>query len=505
MKLLRILDDFLNSLTMYRLLLYGLSLLAAVALGLSASGRISLEATDMLEALVILIPAAYLTNKFMAKAWNAPTNSESWLITALILFFILPPPTSTSRLAGLLVASIIAMASKYILAWRHKHIFNPAALAAVSVGWLGLAPASWWVASSAMLPFTVVLGLLVVRKLRRFRLALSFTIASLATLLLVGLGQSQQAGTILSQAFTSWPIIFLGCIMLTEPSTLPPFGWQQMAYGVLVGIIFGSQVQLGPIATTPALALLCGNLYAFAVSPKYRLRLRLRSKVQVSAHIYDFTFVPERQASFIAGQYAEWTLPHQHTDSRGNRRTFSIASSPTQQEIHIGTKMSDPSSSFKRALLQMEPGGYIVAGQFAGDFILPKNKSRKLVFVAGGIGITPFISMLNYMVDTRQQRDIVLFYIVRSVDDIAYREFLASLDGRGVRVIPVLTANEIPAGWKGRTGHLTSAVLAEAVPDFKARTFYISGPDAMVAHYRHLLRSQNIPRRHIVTDYFSGY
>lgn len=505
MKPLRIIDDFLNKVTMYALVVYGLGALSIIAIALGFLGKISLGGMDLLESVLILIAVTYVTNKLLAKAWDAPANDASWRITALILFFIMPPPTTVLRLGGLIVAGVIAMASKYILAWNRKHIFNPAAIAAVITGWLGLAYASWWVASPEMLPFTLILGLLVTRKVRRFQLLFAFVAAALVVLVIVGMQHGRPAAEILSGAFTSWPVIFLGTIMLTEPATLPPFLWQQLVYGVIVGAIFASQVTLGPIASTPAVALVLGNLYSYAMSPKYKLRLKLKSKTQLSSHIYDFAFVPERKPSFVAGQYAEWTLPHAHTDARGNRRTFTIASSPTRDEMHIGIKVYEPSSSFKKALLQMQPGDSIMAGQFAGGFVLPKDQSRKLVFIAGGIGITPFMSMLTYMADTRQQRDVVLFYLVSSTDDIGYSDLLSRFAELGVHVVTILGAQQIPASWTGRTGFLTPDVLAAEAPDFQERTFYISGPNRMVEHYHDMLRRHHIAARHIVTDYFSGY
>ncbi len=505
MKMLRIVDKYLNDITMYRLLVYGLGLLAAAAIGMSATGFLALHTIGLLESLGVLVVVTYATNKLLAAAWDAPTNSESWLITALILFFVLPQPTSTVKFAGLVVAGILAMATKYILALHRKHLFNPAAVAVVIVSWTGLSFSSWWVASEHMLPFTLLLGFLITRKLRRFMLVFTFGFAALAVLLVNGLHQGQPVFDIVKSALESWPTVFLGTIMLTEPATLPPFLWQQLVYGAMVGLIFASQVQIGPIATTPALALVVGNLYSYMMSPKYKLRMRLQRITKLSPRIYDFAFLPERKLAFAPGQYAEWTLPHAHTDSRGNRRTFTIASSPTRNEVHIGIKLPQKPSSFKQALLQMQPGDYVMAGQFAGTFVLPRNTSRKLVFIAGGIGITPFLSMLTYIVDTRQQRDVVLLHLVSSPDDVGYDGLLQRLAQQGIRVIPILNAPQAPPSWPGRIGSLTVDLLGNEIPDFADRTFYLSGPNGMVEHYQDMLHELGVKPRHIVTDYFSGY
>jgi ferredoxin-NADP reductase len=504
-KSLRIIDDYLNNITMYRLLVYGLGLLAAVAIGLSGVGLLSLKPIGLIESLAILIGVSYVTNKFMAWAWDAPVNSESWLITALILFFILPQPTTLLRFAGIIVAGILGMATKFILAYHRKHFFNPAAIAMVIVGWTGLAYSSWWVASEHMLPFTLLLGFLVTRKLRRFMLVFTFGFAALGVMVFHGMQQHLMLIDIVKQSLESWPTVFLGTIMLTEPATLPPFLWQQLTYALLVGLIFASQVQIGPIATTPALALVIGNVYSYMMSPKYGIQMRLKRKIQLSPHIYDFAFVPERPLRFTAGQYADWTLPHKHVDSRGNRRTFTIASSPTRQEVHIGLKIADGPSSFKKALLQMEPGDPIMASQFSGTFVMPRNKSRKLVFVAGGIGITPFLSMLTYIFDAHEQRDVVLFHLVSSLDDIGYDSLLERFSDLGVKVVPILRSKHVPATWQGHVGGLTPELLAKEVPDYNDRTYYLSGPNGMVEHFQDMLHGVGVKSRHVITDYFSGY
>ncbi len=505
LKPLRIVDSLLNRITMYRLLVYGLGVLAAVAFGLSLTNMIVIKPLDMVEALAILITVSYITNKFIAWAWEAPINSESWLITALILFFIMPPPTSVMRLGGLIIGAIIAMASKFILAYHRKHLFNPAAVAMVIVSWTGLAYSSWWVANKFMLPFTLLLGFLVTRKLHRFTMVFTFGFVALAVMMYHGIRQHTGPFAVIEESVKSWPTIFLGTIMLTEPATLPPFLWQQLAYASIVGLIFASQAQIGPIATTPALALVIGNIYSYMMSPKYKVQMRLKRRLQLSPHIYDFAFVPDRAINFTAGQYAEWTLPHNGTDSRGNRRTFTIASSPLRDEVHIGMKIADGPSSFKQAMLKMQPGDPIMAGQFSGTFVLPRDKSRKLVLIAGGIGITPFLSMLTYMIDAGQMRDVVLFHLVSSPDDVGYDSLLERFSELGIKVVPILSSRDVPADWHGRTGALTPELLANEVPDYAQRTYYLSGPNGMVEHFQDMLYGIDVSPRHVITDYFSGY
>ncbi|HLZ14984.1 MAG TPA: hypothetical protein VKQ34_03245 [Candidatus Saccharimonadales bacterium] len=492
-KLIRPVDDLLNAITMYRLVLYGLIVLVIAGVGLSYTHVLRLSGTGLLVSLAILVPGCYLAHKFMAWMWDAATNTESWLITALILCCILPPATTLARGLAVLLAGILAIASKYMVAWRGKHIFNPAAFGAVVVGLFGLVNATWWVGNKYMLPFTLVLGLLVIRKMRRFQLVTVFALVTIAEMLIIGVHHGRAAQEIITQSVSAWPSVFFASIMLTEPATMPPKRGPRLVFGVLVAVLYAAQLRLGPLFTTPEVALVAGNIFAFLVSPKYKLRLRLLEKHQLSANVYDFVFTPSvRSFHFEPGQYMEWTLPHRHTDGRGNRRTFTIASSPTEPEVHIGVKFYQPSSSFKRTLLAMEPGQAITAGQVAGDFVLPKDPSRKLVFVAGGIGITPFRSQLKYLLDSGQMRDIVLLYLARDASEVSYQDVLRQAQEEGVQILFA-------------SSPVTAEQLHASIPDYKARTFYVSGPNAMVEYYAALLQDAGVGPTHIVTDYFSGY
>ncbi len=148
----------------------------------------------------------------------------------------------------------------------------------------------------------------------------------------------------------------------------------------------------------------------------------------------------------------------------------------------------------------------MLAGQIAGDFTLPSDPHRKLVFIAGGIGITPFRSMLKYLIDTRQQRDVVLFYAVRRAEEIAYADVLDEANRRlGIPTYYTLTdAGAAPRNWAGYIGRLDSDMVAEAVPDYRDRIFYLSGPPTMVRSYERMLRGMGVGRRQIKKDFFSG-
>ena len=505
MYLWRKVDGLLNGTTMYRLMVYVLSVWVLLAIAFSFAGVLQYSWTGLGLSLVLAIASCYLANLVFSWVWNVSTNSESWLITALIVSCIMPQATTAPRIAGVIAAGCAAMAAKFIVAFHGKHVFNPAAFGAVVAGWVGLAYAGWWIGTPVMLPFVLIGGLLIVRKIRRFVLVSTFIGVSLVVTVIMTLMHNAAPLDALRLAIGSGPLIFLATVMMTEPSTMPPRRSMQVVYAAITAILFATHFGHGIWAVTPHFALILGNVFSFAVSPKRRLRLQLTEKRQLGPNLYDFVFTPHAPLAFHAGQYLEWTLPHPHADDRGNRRTFTIASSPTEDTVHLGVKFYNPSSSFKRALLAMEPGQQLWAGHLTGDFILPDNPAQKMIWIAGGIGITPFRSMAQYIVDSKQQHDIVLFYAIADPQEQAYSEVFVQAKAYGLRLVPILGAKEIPANWHGLTGFLTPDIINQEVPDYTERHFYMSGPNAMVTNYRTMAKKMGVPRGHIVTDYFPGY
>jgi ferredoxin-NADP reductase len=393
--------------------------------------------------------------------------------------------------AGIIaLTGLIAMASKYVLAFRGRHIFNPAAIAAVIVGFSGLEYASWWIANNVMWPFVLIGGILILRKIRRFQMFfVYFVIATLAVLV----AEQYPLQNVLYTVLVSWPFLFLGSIMLTEPSTTPPTRRTQLIYAAMIGLLMMPGLSLGRIFMTPELALVIGNVFSFLVGIRQRPVLRLIKRNKLSAEIYEFVFEPIRKFKFKAGQYLEITLPVKNVDERGNRRNFTIASSPTDKEVRIGVKFYEPMSRFKSTLKNLEPGQTIGISNVAGDFTLPADAGKKLAFIAGGIGITPFRSMAEYLIDTEQNRDTVLFYSASGPDEIVFDMTFKKAKKHGLE--PVYISG----------GRITSELINKHTPDFKDRLFYISGPVAMVNGMKKLLKNMGVNGRNIKTDYFVGY
>jgi ferredoxin-NADP reductase len=257
---------------------------------------------------------------------------------------------------------------------------------------------------------------------------------------------------------------------------------------------------------TPELAMLIGNVFSYFVSPKTRAVLKLKEKVRVASNIYDFVFASNRKLAYLPGQYMEWTLGHHFADSRGNRRYFTLASSPTENNLRVGVKFYPQSSSFKQTMLSMKQGDEIIAAQIAGDFVLPHDPKQKCVLIAGGVGVTPFRSMIKYLLDTHQKRPITLFYANKNIADIVYQDVFDQAERElGIKTIYTVTdINTQPAHWTGRTGRIDAALIQSMVPDYHQWVFYISGPKSMVDSFKETLQQMDIPASHIKTDFFAG-
>lgn len=505
-----IIDKLLNKVTMYRLTLYHLLALIGIATIFSFFGVLTYSPLDIAINTTAAILVSIATNYIGAKIFRATTNSESAIITALILVLIIPIqfPGNFLFLVG---ACIAAMGSKYALTIEKQHVFNPAAVALVAIALLSPEhTATWWIGTPAMMPFVIIGGLLLVRRIRRERTVALFAItyvAAVALASLVHIGTLTSLATTLTTSLVKSPLWFLGFVMLTEPLTAPARKKFQYMYAAFVGLLTATpQLKLG-IIFSPEEALCIGNIFAYIVSKRVRLNLILKEKTVLANNVLQFTFQSAGHVPFLPGQYMEWTLPHKDTDSRGNRRYFSILSSPTSEEVAIGVKFYDQSSSYKMALYNLQPGDGVIAAQLAGDFVLPKNLTKKrMIFIAGGIGITPFISMIQSIIDTKTKCNITLFYSNNSLNDIAFVDTLEKARALGVQTVYTLTdTKKVPKDWEWETGFVTEEMIKQHAPDYQDSAYYISGPQLMVQSFEKMLRGASIPKRNIHTDYFPGF
>ena len=503
---MKIISRWLDRTTMYRLVLYYLIALVVIASGLAATGHLPYKASAIVVAAIYTSLVCWVANLVFSKVYKAPANIESPLITALILVLIITPIDFNQNIVFLTAAGGLAMASKYILAIRKRHIFNPAAVAVALTAVGAGQSASWWVGNQRLLPFVLIGGLLVIIKIQRIQMVLSFFVAVLlSTVVYAHLG-STSVSRGLHQLLLQSSLFFFAFVMLTEPLTSPSTHKKQRWYGALAGVLFPPQVHLLGIYSTPELVLVVSNIFSYVVNPKLRLLPSLVGKHKLSPSTLDFVFSADQKVPFKPGQYMEWTLPHSRSDSRGNRRYFTMASSPTEKDLRLGIKFYQKGSSFKKAMLSMDATTPIAADHPSGDFVMPENQNQKLAFIAGGIGVTPFRSMIKYLIDTNDPRSITMLYSEKNADELVYKDvFEEARQKLNHKIVYTLTqpAGSLPAN--SVAGMINAQTIKVQIPDYQERLFYISGPHSMVSAMTEILSSLGVNKRQIKTDFFPGY
>jgi ferredoxin-NADP reductase len=234
---------------------------------------------------------------------------------------------------------------------------------------------------------------------------------------------------------------------------------------------------------------------------------RLIKREEVARQTVAFHFDKPQAFCFQPGQYAELTLiDPDETDKEGNTRTFSIASDPGAESLTFVTRVRD--SAFKRALMALPISAAVRLDGPYGAFCIQEAPPPRIVLIAGGIGITPFLSILKHGVRRGSLRDTLLFYSNRDQADAAFLDELLrlELESAGFRFVPTLTGGvAIGQSWRGETGRIDGRMLGRHVDTPDAAAYYVSGPGAMVAAMRRVLMGLGVPRRSIRFETFLGY
>lgn len=227
------------------------------------------------------------------------------------------------------------------------------------------------------------------------------------------------------------------------------------------------------------------------------MKLVFTEKRKVEDDAYSFFFKPKRKFSWRAGQYLFYTIPSDNPDSRGVTRYFTISSAPFEKHIAITTRIFKNSSTFKKSLMKLKAGDEIEASGPDGDFIVT-NLKRNLVFIAGGIGITPFRSILAESAHSGQNLNVQLLYANKN-ENIVFKDELESLKNK--------TSN-LKINYFISSAHIDAQSIEKLITNNKLTNnplFYVSGPSNFVRAIRDILKSQNVSKENIKLDFFSGY
>lgn len=238
---------------------------------------------------------------------------------------------------------------------------------------------------------------------------------------------------------------------------------------------------------------------------KYEVKLLKREPI--AERTMAFHFEKPAALEFKPGQYLDCTLVNPpETDSEGNIRSFSIASAPAEGDLMIATRLRD--TAFKRVLTAMPLGSELTIEGPMGSFTLHKNVSRPAVLLAGGIGITPFRSMIVHASRNGLGPRTVLFYSNRRPEDAAFLNELRDMGTENKMFLAVCVMSAMEKSkrpWKGETGYVDRAMLSRYIPDLAAPIYYIAGPPAMVAATKTILTDAGVNEDDIRAEDFAGY
>ena len=233
----------------------------------------------------------------------------------------------------------------------------------------------------------------------------------------------------------------------------------------------------------------------------------LLGRTEVAEGTMAFQFEKPPDFVFKAGQYIDLTLSTaQRESSNGLTHTFSIVSSPFDEDLLVTTRIRN--TVFKQALSILPIGSGATIDGPMGSFSLHNNTARPAVFLAGGIGVAPFLSMLSYATGEKLRHPMVLFYANRYLEDAAFINSLWNFERANprFRFIPTLTrTDKNHRGWKGETGHISSEMLVKQVGIVRGPIYYIAGPPTMVAATRRTLCEVGVDEDDIRTEEFAGY
>ena len=213
-----------------------------------------------------------------------------------------------------------------------------------------------------------------------------------------------------------------------------------------------------------------------------------------------------REVDFRAGQYFWVTLlDPPYDDDKGPRRHISVATSPNERGVlGLCTRLRD--SAFKRSLAELPVGAEVDVEQPKGEFVLPAETNVPYVFVAGGIGITVFRSMLLDIVERSLPHRVTLVYSNRDRESTAFLEELTELAQAHENIELVLTMTDDGAGWNGERRHIGPDLLRDRLGgDLAGYRYLLAGPPGMVEGVTEELRGAGIPDEHIKPERFSGY
>lgn len=233
----------------------------------------------------------------------------------------------------------------------------------------------------------------------------------------------------------------------------------------------------------------------------------LIKKIQVAKDAHSFYFRRPLDFEFLPGNFIKIVLAVEHPDGRGAARFFSVASSPTEKDyLMITARIIE--SSFKKTLSDLTVGSTVTISGPYGRFIFDKQDQATHVFLAGGIGVTPFRSMIHYAADLNLKIRIIMLASFRTPEDIVFHKEFEEIANK-LQTFTFLESITRPEEsnqiWPGHVGRIDADMIKKQVPDISLAKYYIAGPEKMVNDLKEIVVSLGIDELRIVTERFTGY
>lgn len=224
-------------------------------------------------------------------------------------------------------------------------------------------------------------------------------------------------------------------------------------------------------------------------------RVKLIDKKEVAKDTMAFYFEKPEGYFYLAGQHTDWEeINPAKTDAEGTSRVFCYASAPHEDFLMIASRMRD--TAYKNVLRNLPAGRQVEVGEPRGSLVLPENSNQPVVFLAGGIGITPFRSIVLDAAQRKLSNKIFLFYSNRTPEEAAFLDELQNIDNQNYLFFPVFTK---------QTGHITKEVLSQSLNNLIAPVYFVVGPPQFVLAMRNLLIAAGVDDSSIKSENFDGY
>jgi ferredoxin-NADP reductase len=244
---------------------------------------------------------------------------------------------------------------------------------------------------------------------------------------------------------------------------------------------------------------------------KTAFEVALKDKKQIAEGTFAFTFEKPNGFHFRAGQHVRMTLiDPPETDSEGNSRFFSLASSPQEKDLLIAMRMRD--TAFKRVMEGMQSGDKVLIEILQdvphGAFELHDDASKPAVFLIGGIGIVPAFSMIKDAIERKLTHRIFLFYSNRRPEDAPFLDEFENLakQNASFQLVATMTQTQKSAkSWQGETGHINGSMITKYVGDLQSPIYYIAGLPEMATAMKKLLTDSGVNEDRIRAEEFTGF